>query len=59
MATTSLAPNRPEDLPIWARLNLMKQAVAFEDVTTWNNETPTRIIAYLDNGFAYVYLYKR
>jgi hypothetical protein len=49
---------RPKDLPIWARLNLASQDVSFGEVLTWNRETETRIIAFLDNG-RYIYLYKR
>jgi len=32
--------------------------VPFNEITTWNHETETRIIAFVDSG-SYVYLYKR
>lgn len=58
MITASAAPNRPDDLPIWARLNLAEQDVQFDGVVGWERDTATRICAWLDNG-RYVYLYKR
>lgn len=54
----TLTSNHPDDLPIWARLNLAAQRVPIADVLTWNHETDRRIIAFLDNG-RYVYLYRR
>lgn len=58
MTTIIAASNTPDDLPIWARLNLAAQEIAFDEVTGWEHDTATRICAWLDNG-RYVYLYKR
>lgn len=58
MNTITRPANHPESLPIWARLALIAQDVPFNEITTWNHETETRIIAFVDSG-SYVYLYKR
>jgi hypothetical protein len=58
VTTTSLAPNRPDDLPIWARLALIDQDVPIANVLTWNYEKPTRIVAFLNNN-RHVFLFRR
>ena len=58
MPATSLIPTPPDNMPIWARLQLITQNVPFTDVKTWNYETATRIVAFLDSS-RYVFLYRR
>lgn len=58
MTSTTADGGRPDDLPIWARLNLASQQVPIDEVTVWNWDTERRIVAFLDNG-RYVYLYRR
>jgi hypothetical protein len=44
MSTTSLAPNHPDDLPIWARLQLAEQRVPIARVTHWIGSNDGRTI---------------
>jgi hypothetical protein len=50
MATTSLTPNRPDDLPIWARLQLAELGVPFASVTHWIGTDDGRTIGAAVNG---------
>jgi hypothetical protein len=42
---TSLTPNQPEDMPIWARLQLAALGVPFHKVTHWIQRTDSNQIA--------------
>lgn len=35
MTVVSLTPNHPDDLPIWARLQLAEKGAPFASVTHW------------------------
>jgi len=50
MTTTTQSPRRPEDLPIWARLQLAKQGVPFRRVTHWIDSDDGRTIGAAVNG---------
>lgn len=50
MYTTTQSPNRPEDLPIWARLALAAKGVPFRRVTHWIGNDDGYTIAVAVNG---------
>lgn len=58
MTTTTLADSHPDDLPVWARLALAAQGVAFTKVDFWEREEDTQICAYL-KPYGHVLLIKR
>lgn len=50
MPTTTVSPNRPEDLPVWARLALAEKGVPFRRVTHWIGSDDGRTIGAAVNG---------
>jgi hypothetical protein len=50
VTTTSLTPNHPDDLPIWARLRLAEQQVPITLVTHWIGSTDGRTIGVAVRG---------
>jgi hypothetical protein len=55
--TTSLTPNHPDELPIWARLQLAKLRIPIARVTHWIGSTDGRTIGVAVNGEP-IYLWK-
>lgn len=55
---TTTAPDHPDLMPIWARLQLAKQGIPFQSVNHWEREHSNRVAAYLTTG-NYALLYKR
>lgn len=55
---TTTAPDHPDLMPIWARLQLAKQGIPFQSVNHWEREHSNRVAAYLTTG-SYALLYKR
>lgn len=45
MTAVSLTPNHPDDLPIWARLQLAEKGVPFAQATHWIGGSDGRTIA--------------